>query len=105
MDLTGTTATKETLIGHLQLERHDEGGYFRQIYQSDWIVQVADRPGGERFGLNTIYYLLTDDSPIGHFHRNRSDIVHFFHGGSPITYLLIFPEGRLEARILGPDIV
>jgi uncharacterized protein len=95
--------SKEGLIQQLKLERHDEGGYFRQIYQSEWMTDTPDRPGGRRYGINTIYYMLTDDSPIGHFHRNRSEIIHFFHVGSPMTYLLLTPEGQLSCVTLGPD--
>ena len=29
----------------------------------------------------TRVYLLNSESPVGHFHRNKSDIVHFFHMG------------------------
>lgn len=95
--------TKNALIQQLHLERHDEGGYFRQIHQSEWTTSTPDRPGGQRFGINTIYYMLTDDSPIGHFHRNQSDIIHFFHAGSPMTYLTVTPEGEFNRIILGPD--
>lgn len=98
-----TRLDKETLIRSLRLEGHDEGGYFRQIHQSEWMTDTPDREGGVRYGINTIYYLMTDDSPVGHFHRNRSDIVHFFHAGSPITYLTVTPEGQLNRTVLGPN--
>ena len=54
--------------------------------------------------MSSIYYLLTDDSPIGYFHQNHSDIIHYFHAGSPIEYSLISPEGVLTKHILGPDL-
>lgn len=95
--------TKEEIIRHLKLTSHDEGGYFRQTYQSKWTLEISSRVGGTRFGLNTIYYMLTNDSPIGYFHLNRSDIIHFFHAGDPLTYLLITPNGYLDKRLLGPD--
>lgn len=47
--------------------------------------------------------MLTDDRPIGHFHMNKSDILHYFHLGSPMTYLTISPTGQLNTFILGPD--
>ena len=53
--------------------------------------------------MTSIFYLLTTDGPIGHFHRNRSDIVHYFHLGDPIEYVLIHPDGRLETVEMGPD--
>ena len=48
--------------------------------------------------------MLTSDSPIGHLHVNRSDIVHFFHSGGPIEYTLVSPNGELRTTTLGPDI-
>ena len=54
--------------------------------------------------MTSIYYLLTDDEPICYFHRNQSDILHFFHGGGPINYLTINQEGVLEKFILGLEI-
>ncbi len=98
------TMEKTELIRVLDLQGHDEGGYFRQIHQSEWTVDCPDRAGSTRYGLNTIYYLLTDDSPVGHLHLNQSDIVHFFHAGGPIAYILLHPGGRLERRVMGPDL-
>jgi predicted cupin superfamily sugar epimerase len=34
----------------------------------------------------------------------QSDIVHYFQGGSPLTYYLITPDSRFERHVLGPDI-
>ena len=92
---------KRQLITALSLEPHVEGGYFRRTYQSDLTAGLAH---GERHLLSSIYYLLTDDSPIGHLHRNKSDIIHYFHGGSPLTYLIVHPDGRLERNVLGFDL-
>ncbi|HVT62910.1 MAG TPA: cupin domain-containing protein [Legionellaceae bacterium] len=88
---------KEQLIEQLHLEKHVEGGYFCRTYQSP--LQAKNRAL-----MSSIYYMLTDDHPIGHFHLNQSDILHFFHLGSPIHYLTISPEGTLESFILGPEI-
>ena len=88
---------KTTLIKQLNLTEHIEGGYFAKTYQSQ--LQANDRAL-----LSSIYYMLTDDRPIGHFHVNKSDIVHYFHLGSPMTYLTISPTGQLDTFILGPDI-
>ena len=54
--------------------------------------------------MNTIYYLLTQDSHIGYFHRNASDITHFYHAAGPVNYLLISPDGVLREVTLGPDL-
>ncbi len=97
------SASVQALIQSLRLTHHDEGGYFRQLYESDWVVNTPERPGESRPGLNTIYYLLTAQNRVGHLHRNASDILHFFHAGGPLTYWLVSPEGTLQRVILGPD--
>ena len=48
--------------------------------------------------------MLSDDRPIGYFYKNKSDIVHYFHAGSPLTYLIIHPDGNLERVKFGFDI-
>jgi len=90
------------LIAALDLEEHVEGGYFRRSYAAEDQPRVST-DGGKRYSMTSIFYLLTSDSPIGHFHRNRSDIVHYFQLGDPIDYFLIHPDGHLEQVTLGPD--
>lgn len=95
--------TAEELVQALALQPHVEGGYFRRTYQPDEDRAKVVTADGERYGMTSIFYLLTRESPIGHWHRNRSDIVHYFHLGGPITYYLIHPDGRLETVTMGPD--
>lgn len=94
---------KQQLIERLSLAPHIEGGYFRRTYCAE--LQL-DMPGyaTPRQLLSSIFYMLTDDSPIGHLHRNKSDIVHYFHGGSPLTYIVLHPDGMLEKATLGFDL-
>ena len=98
------TINREQLIRALDLEGHIEGGYFRQTFKAD-DNNAVETANGQRVIMTSIYYLLTADSPIGHFHKNCSDIMHYFHLGDPITYYLIHPDGKLETRVLGPDVI
>ena len=91
---------KHDLIKQLSLTKHTEGGYFAETYRSD-LTLPTDRIGSDRNLLTSIYYLLTDDRPIDHLHKNRSDIMHYFQAGSAITYLLVSPEGELTKIVLG----
>lgn len=88
---------KNTLIKQLNLVEHIEGGYFIRTYESE-------RQMNSRALMTSIYYMLTDDRPKGYFHINKSDIMHYFHLGSPITYFTISPTGELETFTLGSDI-
>lgn len=94
---------KTEIIATLGLEAHVEGGYFARTFQPDHRPKVAT-PAGARYTMTSIHYLLTDDSPVGHWHRNQSDIVHFYHLGAPVHYYLLHPDGRLETAVLGPDL-
>ena len=94
---------KEDIIQHLGLVAHQEGGYYVRTYQSPFDIETS-RKSSKRALLTSIYYLLTDDRPVGHFHINQSDIIHYFHAGSPITYLIVHPDGRLEKVAMGADL-
>ncbi|WP_354637583.1 cupin domain-containing protein [Kitasatospora camelliae] len=94
--------TAREWIDRLGLEPHVEGGYFRRTFQADHRERVPT-PNGERYTMTSIQYLLTAWSPIGHWHLNRSDILHFHHHGDPITYHLLHPDGRYETAVLGQD--
>tara|TARA_A200000159_G_scaffold164761_1_gene196061 strand:- start:1019 stop:1588 length:570 start_codon:yes stop_codon:yes gene_type:complete len=94
--------TAAELVEHLGLDGHIEGGFFRRTYASDYTLLTAD--DRERLSLSSIFYLLAAESPIGHFHLNQSDIVHYFHLGDPITYYLLHPSGKLETTVMGSDV-
>ncbi|MEQ8665357.1 MAG: cupin domain-containing protein [Rhodospirillales bacterium] len=93
------------LIDRLGLIPHDEGGYFRETFRSPAMADAAGAEGDGRNCMTVIYYLLTRASPIGHLHRNRSDIMHFFHAGAPTRYHLIDGDGGHRAVTLGPDLM
>lgn len=96
--------SKHEWIEHLGLRPHPcEGGYYREVYASPHVVHPSAWAGEPRPCLDTIYYMLTDDSPIGYFHRNRADIVHFFHAGSPLRYWVVHASGHVAQHVLGPD--
>lgn len=100
---TMTDPTAEQVVQSLGLEEHVEGGYYRRTYQADH-RPLLESAQGERFLMTSIFYLLTDRSPVGHFHLNKSDIVHYYHLGNPIRYYLIHPDGELETVVLGHDV-
>ena len=102
MSADNTRPRAEEIIEALRLEGHVEGGFFRRTYEAQGQPRI-DSGAGERFSMTSIYYLLTAEGPVGHFHRNRSDIVHYFHLGDPIEYHLIHRDGRYETVTMGPD--
>ena len=97
-----TKLTTQQLVDALQLEGHVEGGYFRQTFKADHRPTIATK-NGDRVTMTSIYYLLSAESPIGHFHMNQSDIMHYFHAGDPISYYLIHADGELQTVVMGSD--
>ena len=94
---------KQSVISLLDLAPHPcEGGYFKRTYTAPEKIVL---PLGERNIMSSIYYMLSDDSPIGYMHRNRSDIVHYYHGGGALKYILLSPEGELSETVLGHNLV
>lgn len=96
------TPCKDQLIADLQLEPHIEGGYFRRTFCSQRHSQIDNI--GNRPLMTSIYYLLTDDRPVGYLHRNQSDIIHYWHCGHPLNYWLINEDGLMRQQTLGPDL-
>jgi predicted cupin superfamily sugar epimerase len=100
---TMNTLTKEQVIEQLNLSHHFEGGYFRQSFKADHRDKVTTARG-ERTTMTAIYYMLTNDNSVDHFHTKYSDGIEFYHMGSPITYHMIYPDGHYEKVVVGPDI-
>ena len=93
----------QIVIDQLGLMPHQEGGYFLETFRNDSSMPV-NRPGGTRSVMTSIYYLLSKQRPIGYFHRNTSDIVHYWQGGGALRYTMLTPTGTCEQVILGPDV-
>lgn len=98
---------KATLIRQLGLEPNVEGGYYGKTYTAPWRSTTHKQDGSarERALMSSIYFMLTTDSPIDHWHRNSSDIVHYFHHGLPIKYTLLSPAGDCSSIVLGADLM
>jgi len=95
---------KASIIKWLELKPHPlEGGYFCRTYTSDVSCNAPDLEDFRAI-MSSIYYMLTDENPLGYLHFNKSDIIHYFHQGSPILYTIIRPNGELHQVVLGPEL-
>jgi len=90
----------EGVISGLGLEKHIEGGYYRRTFCSNRKMGA----GSKQAMASSIYYLLTQDNPVGHFHKNKSDILHFYHGDGVIRYHLITERGEYTQVEMGRDL-
>jgi len=92
-------------IEKLGLERHPEGGYYRQTYRADLLLAQAALPAeftGPRAASTAIYFLL-DGEDFSAFHRLRSDeLWHFYVGGSLVVHV-IEKNGQYSETQLGSD--
>jgi len=84
--------TAKYWIGKLQLHKHPEGGWFREIYRADEMIPKNSLPEyftGERNVSTSIYYLL-EGKDISTFHRIKSDeIWHYYAGNSAIEIMTV----------------
>ncbi|KRX10407.1 RmlC-like cupin domain [Pseudocohnilembus persalinus] len=67
--------------------------------ESNIILENKIRPQ-----LSSIHYLLTKESPIGHFVYNKSDIVHYFQEGKSLRYYIVDQNGNLRVEVLGKNL-
>jgi hypothetical protein len=90
-----------TLIEQLRMERHPEGGYFREIFRSGRNVQPDDeRPA--RAAMTTIYFLLAAGQQ-SRWHSVRSDEIWHFYEGDPLELSVSPPlRERVDRLTLSP---
>ncbi|WP_298039950.1 cupin domain-containing protein [uncultured Desulfuromonas sp.] len=92
-------------IEKLGLERHPEGGCFRETYRSEEAIPSRGLP--ERYGeprpFSTAIYFLLADGDFSALHRIRSDELWHFYRGSSLTLHVIEPEGIYGKIRLGAD--
>ena len=96
----------EELIYFLSLEKHPEGGYFKETYRSERkIIETEENgefPHGRNFGTS-IYFLLKNEE-FSAFHKIKSDEIWHFYEGNPLEIISIDSDGFLEVQILGNDL-
>ena len=90
-----------SLLQQLDLKPHPEGGWFREVYRSQWTVRPDDRRP-TRSALTTIFYLLADGG-FSRWHRVASDEVWHFYEGDPLELFWLEDDGtRWMQTLLGP---
>jgi uncharacterized protein len=99
--------TAERVIALLGLQPLPlEGGHFHETYCAGELIGrecLPQRYAGPRPHGSAIYYLLRDDT-FSALHRLHSDEVYHFYLGQPVELLLLYPDGRGEVFVLGPDL-
>jgi uncharacterized protein len=87
--------TADDVITRLGLERHPEGGWFRETWRDD------DHTGVRGHG-SAIYYLL-DAGERSHWHRvDAPEVWHRYAGGALVLRTAV--DGAVRADVLGDDL-
>ena len=89
----------EDVIAHLGLRPLEgEGGLYRETYR---LVGAGDTGAPV---ATAIYYLLTPDT-FSELHRLPHDELYHFYLGDPVDLLRLGPDGAIERRTLGSDLL
>eukprot|EP01083_Nonionella_stella_P172990 595297_1 len=108
----------DVLISTLNLQKHIEGGYYRTTYKSGCINPMKSKGKTDEDGLvwcnentkrnlmSSIYWLQREsDSKIMSLHCAGCDIVHYFHSGTGLKYIIVDPQlNAVMITTLGPNI-
>lgn len=92
-------------IKHLDLQRHVEGGAFKEVYRSPLKVGKESLPNTftSPKSISTSIYFLLESHQCSLFHRFKSDEIWHFYSGDPLLIHEIFPNGELITHRLGAN--
>jgi predicted cupin superfamily sugar epimerase len=102
------TQTAHDWIERLELLRHPEGGWYRELYRSNDRVRspvgASDDsvPPRERAAITSIYFLL-EAPDVSRLHRIDSDELWYWHAGDELRLEVLLPNGHHETHRLGPE--
>ncbi|MES0824124.1 cupin domain-containing protein [Ruegeria sp. SCP11] len=83
------------IIKHLALQRHPEGGWFRETWRAD----------NEGRASGTCIYFLLQAGERSHWHRVDATEIWLYHAGAPLTLSLSATEdGPATNQLLTPDL-
>jgi len=87
---------KQEIINNLNLTKHIEGGWFKEVYESH--VKHMGKPI-----LTSIYFLL-DEENFSAYHQLTSDELWYFHEGDTLHISMIDLKGELHDIKLGRNL-
>jgi predicted cupin superfamily sugar epimerase len=96
----------ERWIETLQLSRHPEGGWFREVYRAEETIPHQSLPSrftGDRHYSTAIYFLL-NETDFSALHRIKQDELWHFYAGTSLTIHMIDPAGDYSTVTLGKDV-
>lgn len=94
-------STIDQIINDFNLEEHPEGGYFRETYRSNEIIERQN--GQERTAGTAIYFLLTEGI-CTNWHRVTSDELWHYYMGDKLVLEIIDQNGKYNRLLLDDGI-
>ena len=90
-------------INQLQLKKHPEGGYFKEVYRSGERILPTHLPKRYKSSRNfsTSIYFLLEGNQFSSFHLLQSDELWHFYDGSAVLLYIINQKGKLSIKKLG----
>lgn len=88
-------------IKKLQLKKHPEGGYFREIYRAGETVLIDSPNKKVKRNFSTSIYFLLIGSQFSAFHKLISDETWHFYDGSSVKIYIIDSDGKIAEIVLG----
>lgn len=95
------------IIEKYQLQPHPEGGYYKEMYRSNVVLNKDALPqtfNGDRNIATSIYFLL-EGKNFSAFHRIKSDETWHFYAGETLLIYVIDINGNLDIIKLGNTIL
>ena len=96
----------KTLIQQFQLLPHPEGGYYKETYRSNEIINqeaLPERFQGSRYFSTAIYFLL-EKGNFSAFHKIKSDECWHFYAGQSLLVYVLQPNGNLDIIRVGNNL-
>jgi len=81
----------------LHLQKHPEGGYFKETYRSDLAVDIANYNGLRQ--ISTVIYYMLVGNQFSAFHRIKSDETWHHYAGGPLTLYAIKNEKMARMKL------
>lgn len=95
---------KEKIIDFLKLEKHPEGGFYREMYRSATAIQIEYNNLTLNRSASTAIYFLLGSQDISSWHRLKSDEIWHFYLGSAVKLHFIDQNGNYSSVLVGNDL-
>lgn len=77
-----------------------EGGYYIETFRSEKKIKID----GKEKQLSTAIFYFLKKGDICRIHRLKSDEVWHFYLGDSVNFILLYPDGKFERKVLGNNL-